>query len=82
MNFGDSSHKTTDMPDCFRLLGPKMAPPVGIGLIHLFIWFTQIKVSVSYLGFYRFPMGFHNIFGFILIIFVVQSKSNITSFMK
>ena len=27
MNFGDSSHKTTDMPDCFRLLGPKMAPP-------------------------------------------------------
>ena len=32
MNFGDSSHKTVEMPDCFRSLGPKRAPPVGIGL--------------------------------------------------
>ena len=26
MNFGDSSHKTVEMPDCFRLFGPKRAP--------------------------------------------------------
>ena len=26
MNFGDSSHKTVEMPDCFRLCGPKRAP--------------------------------------------------------
>ena len=32
MNFGDSSRKTVEMPDCFRSLGPKRAPPVGIGL--------------------------------------------------
>ena len=25
-DFGDSSHKTVEMPACFRLLGPKMAP--------------------------------------------------------
>ena len=27
MNFGDSSHKTVEMPDCFLSLGPKMAHP-------------------------------------------------------
>ena len=32
MNFGDSSRKATDMSDCFRLLGPKIDPLVGIGL--------------------------------------------------
>ena len=26
MNFGNSSHKTVEMPDCFRLCGPKRAP--------------------------------------------------------
>ena len=26
MNFGDSSHKTVEMPDCFELFGPKRAP--------------------------------------------------------
>ena len=26
MNFGDSCHKTVEMPDCFRLFGPKRAP--------------------------------------------------------
>ena len=26
MNFGDSSHKTVEMPDCFRVFGPKRAP--------------------------------------------------------
>ena len=35
---------------------------------------------MSYLGFFRFPMGFHNIFGFILIIFVVQSKTKIIKY--
>ena len=26
MNFVDYSHKTVEMPDCFRLFGPKRAP--------------------------------------------------------
>ena len=26
MNFGDSCHKTVEMPDYFRLFGPKRAP--------------------------------------------------------
>ena len=26
MNFDDPNHNTVDLPDCFRLLGPKRAP--------------------------------------------------------
>ena len=32
-DFGDSSHKSVETPDCFTLLGPKRPPPlIGIGL--------------------------------------------------
>ena len=40
MNFGDSSHKTVEMPDCFWLLGPKPAHPSWNRVNHFtrFFW--------------------------------------------
>ena len=46
MNFGDICDKTVEMPDCFRLFGPKGPPSVGIGL-------KEMKFKVTDLVYYE-----------------------------
>ena len=47
MNFGDSSHKTVEMPNCFRWFEPKRPPQVGIGLRAISVCCKCPKEAVS-----------------------------------
>ena len=40
MNFGDTCHKTLEMPDCFRLLGSKRA----------LLYRNRVKLIIIFLG--------------------------------
>ena len=47
MNFGDSSHKTVKMRECFWSSGAKWPPSVGIGFINLLFSFLDIEEKTN-----------------------------------